>query len=73
MSKHPENRAFRLKMKFAFSLWERRDLSDAARMVFSVLLLRHHNNKTGKCNPSYRRSLRNAGKDAKASSDPSPC
>ena len=62
MSKHPENRAFRLKMKFAFSLWERRDLSDAARMVFSVLLLRHHNNKTGKCNPSYETLAKECGK-----------
>jgi hypothetical protein len=49
-------------MKFAFSILERRDLSDSARTVFSVLLLRHHNNKTGKCNPSYETLAKECGK-----------
>ena len=49
-------------MKFAFSILERRDLSNSARTVFSVLLLRHHNNKTGKCNPSYETLAKECGK-----------
>ena len=44
---------FALKMQLAFAMWKRRDLSPAARFVFTVLLVGHHNVLTGKCNPSY--------------------
>ena len=44
---------FALKMQLAFAVWKRRDLSPAARLVFTVLLVGHHNVLTGKCNPSY--------------------
>ena len=53
MSRHPEKRLFRLKMQLAFAVWKRRDLSPAMRLVFTVLLIGHHNVETGKCNPSY--------------------
>lgn len=48
------DRRFRLKMLLAFAVWKRRDLSPAMRLVFSVLLIGHHNVETGKCNPSYQ-------------------
>ena len=47
------DRRFRLKRQLAFAVWKRRDLSPATRLVFSVLLIGHHNVETGKCNPSY--------------------
>ena len=47
------DRRFRFKMQLAFAVWKRRDLSPATRLVFSVLLIGHHNVETGKCNPSY--------------------
>jgi hypothetical protein len=53
MSKHPENKAFVLKMQLAFAVWKRGDLSPAMRLIFTVLLIGHHNVETGKCNPSY--------------------
>ena len=40
-------------MQLAFAVWKRRDLSPAMRLVFTVLLIGHHNVETGKCNPSY--------------------
>ena len=53
MSEHRESRAFRLKRQLAFAVWKRGDLSPAMRLVFTVLLIGHHNVETGKCNPSY--------------------
>ena len=57
---------FALKMQLAFAIWKRRDLSPAARLVFTVLMVGHHNVETGKCNPSYQTLAKECGMTRRA-------